>query len=101
MCRGKDTIYAGAGSGNIVMSNAAQVYADTGTLTVFGRGIQKGGEAKVYGNGGTITFGGDTGNIIYYGGDKANTANLQLSFLTLIGGSGKMTVNGGSAETGS
>jgi hypothetical protein len=96
---GKDTIYAGSGNDNVVMSNAATLYAGTGNLTIFGHVIQKGNEAKVYGNGGSYTFGGDTGNIIYYGGDKASTANLQLSFLTLIGGNGKMTINGGNAET--
>ncbi len=96
---GKDTIYTGAGSANLILSSAAVVYAGTGPATINGRTIQKGNEAKVYGGGGTYTFGGDTGNIIYYGGDKASTAIMGLSFCTLIGGNGKMTVNGGSAET--
>ena len=50
--------------------------------------LQKGNEAKVYGNAGTYNFGGDGGNIIYYGGDKASTVNLGLSFMTLYGGAG-------------
>jgi hypothetical protein len=96
---GKDKVWAGAGDANVILGGGgAELYAGTGKLTVFGRSLAKGNEAKVYGNGGSYTFDGDSGNILYYGGDKASTVNLKLSFMTLTGGAGKMTVNGGTAE---
>ena len=97
MSLGADTIYAGSGTDSVIVSGKASIYAGTGSLTVYGRGDTAG--ASIYANGGTTTFGGDTGNLTYYGGDAANTIDLQLSSNTLVGGAGKMTVNGGSRET--
>ena len=94
---GADTIHAGSGADTVVVSGAAKVYAGTGTLSVFGRDDNTG--ASVYGNGGTYTLDGDTGNITYYGGTLASTVQSKLSNDTLIGGTGHMTVNGGSRET--
>ena len=93
---GADVVYAGSGNANIVVSGAAQVYAGSGQLSVFGHGDS--GGAGVYGNGGTVTIGGDTGNITYYGGAKTNTLQSQLSNDVIVGGTGRMTVNGGSRE---
>ncbi len=92
---GNDTIYAGSGSETIIVSGHATVYAGTGTLSLYGRGSSG---ATFYGNGGTYLISGDTGNITYYGGAKDSTINLQLSSNTLIGGTGRLTVNGGSRE---
>jgi hypothetical protein len=94
---GSDTIYAGAGAATVIVQAAAKVYAGSGALSVFGRSDYAG--AAVYGNGGTVTLDGDTGNITYYGGTAANTVNNILSYDTLIGGTGLMTVAGGSHET--
>jgi hypothetical protein len=97
---GNDQIWAGAGDATVILGGGGNVlYAGTGNLSIYGRSLPKTNQAKVYGNGGTYNFGGDTGNIIYYGGDKASTVNLNLSFLTLYGGAGKLTVSGGTAET--
>lgn len=98
---GHDVIWAGAGADTVILSGsgAAEVHAGTGALSVFGRGIPAGLEGKVYGNGGVVTIDGDTGNVIYYGGDKAGTVNAKLGRITLIGGAGRMTVNGGYSQT--
>jgi Ca2+-binding RTX toxin-like protein len=98
---GHDTIWAGAGADTIILAGggAAEVHAGTGSLAVYGRGIPVGSEGKVYANGGTTTLDGDTGNIIYYGGNTANTVNAKLGRVTLIGGAGRMTVSGGYSQT--
>ena len=97
---GYDTIDsegADAISNTVVVSGAAKVYAGTGTLSVFGHSDSAG--ASVYGNGGSYTLDGDTGNITYYGGALASTVLSRLSNDTLVGGAGHLTVNGGSRET--
>ena len=94
-----DTIYAGSGYDNLILTGRSTVYAGTGQLVINGRGISEGQESTVYGNGGMVYFGGDTGNIVYYGGDKASVAQMGLSHVTLIGGSGRLTVLGGLSET--
>ncbi len=98
---GHDTIWAGAGSDTVILvgAGAAEVHAGTGSLSVFGRGIPSNTPGKVYGNGGTITIDGDTGNIIYYGGATANAVNAKLGRITLVGGAGRMTVSGGYSQT--
>ena len=93
---GADVIRLGGGDATVIVSGAASVYAGTGALSVFGRGDNAG--ATVYGNGGTVLLDGDTGNITYRGGDKANTVQDRLSHDTLVGGAGLMTVLGGSGE---
>ena len=93
---GADTIYAGAGYDNIIVSGAAQIYAGTGRLEVYGRSDSVG--ADVYGNGGDYLISGDTGNITYHGGDKASTVEASYHNITLIGGAGLMTINGGSCD---
>jgi Ca2+-binding RTX toxin-like protein len=94
---GSDTIYAGGSNAIIIVEAAAQVYAGTGQLSVFGRSDSAG--ASVYAANGTVTLNGDTGNITYYGGSQANTVNSILSSDIFIGGSGLMTIIGGSRET--
>lgn len=94
---GADVIYAGAGYSNIIVSGAAQIYAGTGRLEVYGRSNSAG--ADVYGNGGDYLIAGDTGNITYHGGDKASSVQAALANITLLGGAGLMTINGGSRET--
>ena len=94
---GNDIIYAGSGSETIILSGSATVYAGTGNLSVFGRGISTG--ATVYGNGGTCTIDGDTGNITYFGGAQNSTVQVRLSNIQLVGGNGLLTINGGSRET--
>ena len=94
---GSDTIYAGTGNTTVIVEAAATVYAGSGVLSVFGRSDTAG--AVVYADGGTVTLDGDTGDITYYGGAGANTVNDLLSNDRLIGGSGRMTVIGGSRET--
>ena len=79
------------------MSGRAQIYAGTGRLEVYGRSDGVG--ADVYGNGGNTLIGGDTGNILYHGGREASTVEAELSNITLIGGAGLMTINGGSRDT--
>ena len=91
---GADTIYAGAGNASIIVSGAAQVHAGSGNLSVFGRSTP--GGADVFGSDGDTIIDGDTGNITYHGGDQANTVEVRLSNIALIGGKGLMTVNGGS-----
>jgi hypothetical protein len=94
---GSDIIWAGSGAATIIVSGHAEIHAGTGTLSLYGRGDLLG--ATFYGNGGDYLLGGDTGNITYYGGTKASTVRLQLSNNTLIGGTGRLTINGGSRET--
>ncbi len=94
---GNDVIHAGSGTASVIVSGAASVYAGTGALTLYGRVDTAG--AKLYGNGGTYTIDGDTGNITYYGGDLASTIQAVVSNITLIGGAGRLTVNGGSRDT--
>ncbi len=93
---GPDVIHAGSGADSVIVEGKAAIYAGPGTLAVFGRGASG---ATVYGNGGTITLDGDTGDITYQGGAKASTVNLRLSNNTLVGGAGRLTVLGGSRET--
>ena len=93
---GSDVVHAGSGNDTVIVSAGAQVYAGSGQLSVFGRRDTVG--ATVYGAGGDVILDGDTGNITYYGGNLANTVESRLSRDTLVGGTGRMTVNGGSAE---
>src|SRR5208283_4855164 len=94
---GSDVIHVGATDATVIVSGAAQVYAGTGQLSVFGRGDTAG--AKVYAATGDITLNGDTGNITYYGSAGANTVESILSSDFFVGGAGHMTINGGSRET--
>ena len=94
---GADTIYAGSGSANVIVTAVAQVYAGSGTLSVFGRG--ESAVASVYGAGGTVAIGGDSGGIQYQGGAAANTVQAALSNITVLGGSGLMDVTGGSGQS--
>ena len=93
---GADKITAGSGAATIIVEGAATVYAGTGSLSLYGRSDTAG--AVFYGNGGSYLIGGDTGNITYFGGSKASTVTAQLSRITLVGGSGRLTVIGGSDE---
>ncbi len=93
---GPDTIYAGNGNDTVVVSGAAQVYAGSGSLSVYGKGDGDG--ADVYGAGGDYTIGGDTGNITYHGGNLASTVEAILNNITIVGGTGRLTVNGGSRD---
>ncbi len=93
---GKDTIYAGSGNDTVIVSGQATVYAGTGALTLYNHGSSG---AKLYGNGGDYLISGDGGNVTYYGGALASTIEAQLGYLTLIGGAGRLTVNGGARET--
>ena len=94
---GADTISAGSGTDTVIVSGQAVVHAGTGNLSVFGRGDTLG--ATVYAAAGDITLNGDTGNITYVGGAQANTLELDLSSNTVLGGSGHLTVHGGSRES--
>ena len=91
---GKDVIWAGSGDQSVVLSGQGEVHAGTGNLAVFGRGVSAAG-AKVFANGGSMTLGGDTGNITYYGGDTDNRVTVNLSNCSFVGGAGRMTVVGG------
>src|SRR5271166_1810068 len=94
---GSDVIHVGATDATVIVSGAAQVYAGTGQLSVFGRGDTAG--AKVYAANGDITLNGDTGNITYYGSAGANTVESILSSDFFVGGAGQMTIDDGSRET--
>jgi hypothetical protein len=94
---GNDTIHAGSGAETIIVSQDEAIYGGSGALSVFGRSDQ--GQASVYGAGGTITIGGDTGNIVYFGGNTANTVNGALDHITLQGGAGQMNAVGQSDQT--
>ena len=71
-----DTIHAGAGTDTLILTGGEQVYAGTGSLAVYGRGISTG--ATVFGAAGTTTLNGDTGNILYQGGASANTLSAEV-----------------------
>ena len=94
---GADTIYAGSGNDTVIVSGAAKVYAGSGTLSVYGHADA--GGADVYGQGGDYLISGDSGGITYHGGALASTVEAQLSSITLIGGAGQLTINGGSRDT--
>jgi hypothetical protein len=95
-----DVIHAGSGDDMLQLSVGGQVvYAGTGNLAIYGRSIGSGNNAIVYGAGGDYRFGGDTGNITYIGGDQASTIEAAVSNLTIIGGEGHLTINGGSRDT--
>ncbi len=96
MSVGSDLIYAGAGDDSVIVEGAATVYAGSGSLSIYGRSDTAG--AVVYGDGGTYLIGGDTGDITYYGGDQASTVEAQVSRIALIGGSGALSVLGGSDD---
>jgi hypothetical protein len=93
---GPDMIWVGSGMTTIIVSGAAQIRAGTGPLSVYGRNNVSG--ATLYGCGGSYLLSGDTGNITYYGGAKASVVQSVLSNDTLIGGTGKLTISGGSRE---
>ena len=94
---GADTIRVGSGDSTVIVSGTADVYAGTGHLSVFGRGDV--GGANVYATNGDIVLDGDSGNITYHGSSQANSVEDRLNLVTLAGGSGLMTVNGGSDNT--
>ncbi len=93
---GPDTIWAGGGADTVIIEGHATVHAGTGSLAVFGRGSPG---ATVYGNGGSYSIGGDTGNITYIGGAQASTVTMLLDNNQLLGGFGLLTIIGGSRET--
>lgn len=96
-----DTIYAGSGDTTVQLSGGGgqTVYAGSGTLNIYGMGLPATNKAQVYGNGGDYFIGGDTGNIVYHGGDLDSTVEDHLGRITLIGGDGHMTLNGAFADT--
>ena len=94
---GADTIYAGSGSVIAILSGKSTVHAGTGQLAIYARSNVAG--ARVFGNGGHYAIGGDSGNITYHGGDKASTVDANVTNLTLLGGNGRLTVNGGARNT--
>ncbi len=95
-----DTIYAGSGTDMVQLNGGGQtVYAGSGTLQIYGRGVAANNAATVYGNGGDYFIGGDTGNIIYNGGVLASTVEARLSNISVIGGAGHITINGGARDT--
>ena len=93
---GPDTIYAGSGTEDIIVCASARVYAGSGALSVYGR--SESGTATVYGAAGNVLISGDTGDILYVGGNQRNTVNAALSNITLTGGAGLMDVQGGSRQ---
>ncbi|MBC7799688.1 MAG: hypothetical protein H7Z10_03620, partial [Gemmatimonadaceae bacterium] len=93
---GADEIHAGTGANTVIVSGRAKVFAGTGTLEVYSHGFTG---AEVFGRGGTYVIDGDGGGMTYHGGDLASTVDLRLSRITLRGGAGHMTVNGGMSET--
>jgi hypothetical protein len=94
---GQDTIHAGTGQETVIVSGSSAIYGGSGALSVYGR--SEGGMASVYGAGGSVYIGGDTGDILYYGGKTANTVTAALSNVTLHGGAGQMDVVGGSRQS--
>ena len=95
--QGADTIHAGSGTETVLVSGNSQITAGTGALAVYGH--SEAGTASVYGAAGTTMINGDTGDIIYYGGNAANTVNAVLSNITVQGGAGRMSVTGGSRQS--
>lgn len=93
MSAGADKVFLGSGDANVILSGSSEVHVGTGQTSIYGRGIA--GRADVYGNGGTVVLDGDTGNITYHGGDLASTVTERLGNVTLLGGAGRLTVNGG------
>jgi hypothetical protein len=94
-----DTIYAGSGTEMVQLSGGGQtVYAGTGKLAVYGMGLSATNPARVFGAGGSYRIDGDSGNIIYQGGAAASTVDAVLSNITLVGGGGRLTINGGSRD---
>jgi hypothetical protein len=95
--QGADTIHAGSGTETVLVSGNSQITAGTGSLSVFGHSEM--GTASVYGAAGNTMINGDTGDVIYYGGNAANTVNAVLSNITVQGGAGRMNVAGGSRQS--
>lgn len=96
MSLGPDVIYAGSGDDTVILSGKSTVYAGTGKLSVFGRGNAYG--ADVYGAGGDTLISGDGGNITYHGGAQDSTVRADLSSIRLLGGAGRLTIEGGAHE---
>ena len=95
-----DKIYAGSGTVMLQLFGGGQtVYAGSGNLAIYGMGISASSNAVVYGNGGGYAIRGDTGNITYIGGALASTVEAFLSNIVLIGGAGRLTINGGARDT--
>ena len=94
--KGADVIRAGAGTTVVQVAGNATVYAGSGNLSFYGFGSSG---ADLYGAGGTYELGGDTGNITYHGGDQASTLNDDLGRGTILGGAGRLTVNGSARDT--
>jgi hypothetical protein len=95
--KGDDTINAGGATATVIVSSAAQIYAGTGMLAVYGH--SETGVATVFGANGTTVIDGDTGGITYEGGASANTVDGGLSNISVQGGAGRMTDLGGSRQT--
>ena len=93
---GHDVIRAGQGATVVQAWNGAEVYAGTGALSLYSRGLSG---ASLYGNGGTYLISGDSGGITYHGGDRDSTVQADLSNITLLGGAGRMTVHAGARQT--
>ncbi len=94
---GADTINAGSGTETVLVSGNSQIDAGTGFLAVYGH--SETGVSSVYGAAGTTMINGDTGDVIYYGGNAANTVNAVLSNITVQGGVGLMNVTGGGRQS--
>ena len=93
--KGADEFHAGAGDTLVQVSGNARIYAGTGKLDFYGMGSSG---ADLYGNGGAYYLGGDTGNVTYHGGDLASTLNNDLGRGTILGGAGRLTVNGSARD---
>jgi hypothetical protein len=93
---GNDVIHAGSGNDTVILEAGGTVYAGTGSLSIYGRGDTVGG--NIYGNGGTYYIAGDSGNLTYHGGALASTVQAVLSNITLLGGAGRLSVQGGSRD---
>ncbi len=94
---GADTINAGSGTETVLVSGDSRINAGTGYLAVYGH--SETGTASVYGAAGTTMINGDTGDVIYYGGNAANTIDAVLSNITVQGGAGLMNVAGGGRQS--
>jgi hypothetical protein len=93
---GPDTIHAGSGASDIIVSAGARVYAGAGALSVYGR--SETGTATIYGAAGNVLISGDTGGVLYRGGGTGNTVQAALANISLVGGAGLMNVQGGSRQ---